>query len=252
MSNSFDNSEVKWDNIGERFFETGTDKCIVFPLSRGVYSNGVAWSGVSAVNESSDGAEATAIYADNQKYLNLISEEDLKLTVEAYDYPDEFAECIGETELSRGVIINQQKRKHFGFCFRTRFGNDIEGSDYGYKIHLIFDCLAAPSDRSHSTISDSPEAMSYSWEISTVPCEIDGYRPSAEMIFDSHEFCRKGLINVLRAIERVLYGSDANDSTFLKPTDVFDIFETEMFIRDSNNNIILDDTGARLQSSVYS
>lgn len=243
--------EIEWDNIGERFYETGIDKCVLYPIKSGRYKSGVAWNGISAINESSSGAEANSIYADNRKYLNIMSDEELKLTIEAYDYPDEFLDCLGQKEVSDGITIFQQKRNHFGLCYRTILGNDIEGAECAYKIHVVFDCLASPSDRSYATINESPEAMSFSWEVSTTPAKIEDGKPSADMIFDSYKLGNSGLMNVLRALERILYGTSETAPTFLKPSDIYDVFESEMYMRDSDNDTILDNLGEKLITSVF-
>lgn len=243
--------KLSFDNAGERYFETGTDKCILFLIDGRNYRNGVTWNGIVSVSESSDGAEPTAIYADNRKYLNSVSDENIKLTVEAYTYPDEFNECIGKAEIMQGLFISQQRRRHFGFCYRTKYGNDTDGSDFGYKIHIVFDCLATPSDETHSTVSDSPEAMTYSWEFDTVPVNVSGRKPSSEMIFDSRILRNAGLFNVLKAIERRLYGSGTTSSSFVSPLQINGIFDTEMYIRDSGNNVITDSMGTNLRSRVF-
>lgn len=199
-------SVLMWDKTGQRYFETGVDHGVVYPLKAGRYLPGVAWNGLVAVNESSSGAEATALYADNVKYLNLMSAEEYMATIEAYAYPEAFAPCIGEVGPVRGVLLGQQARQHFGLSYRTKSGNDTEGVDNGYRLHLIYDCQAAPSDRAYSTISDSPDAMTYSWEVSTTPVEVEGYRPTASIVLDSRKFKTKGLVNVLRSIEEILYG----------------------------------------------
>lgn len=243
--------EIEWDNIGERFYETGIDKCVLYPIKSGRYRSGVAWNGVSAINESSSGAEANSVYADNRKYLNIMSDEELKLTIEAYDYPDEFLDCLGQKEVSDGLTIFQQKRNHFGLCYRTILGNDTDGTECAYKIHVVFDCLASPSDRSYATINESPEAMSFSWEVSTTPAKIEDGKPSADMIFDSYKLGNSGLMNVLRALERILYGTSETAPTFLKPSDIYDVFESEMYMRDSDNDTILDNLGEKLITSVF-
>lgn len=240
-----------WDKTGERCFETGADHGILYPMNGRNYRKGTAWNGLTSVNESTDGGESSAQYADNKKYLNLVSDESLKLTIEAYTYPQEFDECLGRSEIAQGVFIAQQKRRHFGFCYRTKIGNDTEGSDFEYKIHIIFDCLASPSDSSHSTITDSPEAMSYSWEISTAPVIINGKKPSSDMVLDSGKFRKEGLTNVLKAIERRLYGTRTTNPTFLKPSQINDIFTAEMYIKDSAGNIVTDSFGTNLRSRVF-
>ena len=163
-------SRLTWDNAGERYYETGVKQGVLYPIqSDGKYSLGVAWNGLTAVTESPSGAEATALYADDIKYLNLISNEEFGATIEAYTYPDEFAECDGSAALADGVMLGQQKRKTFGLCYKTTVGNDVDGNDYGYKLHLIYGCLAAPSEKAYATINDSPEAITFSWEVSTTP-----------------------------------------------------------------------------------
>ena len=179
-------SKLKWDQIGERLYETGVDKVVLFPMeSTGQYGTGVAWNGISAVNESPSGAEPTALYANNGKYLNLISNEDFAATIEAFTYPDEFEECDGSKEIAPGVVIGQQKRKVFGLAYRTLLGNDVDGNDHGYKLHLVYGCLAAPSENNHSTVNDSPEAGTMSWSVSTTPVEVADAKPTATVTIDS-------------------------------------------------------------------
>ena len=242
---------LSWDNAGERYFETGIDRGVIFPINGRNYGKGAAWNGLTNVSENSDGAEPTAIYADNGRYLSLMSDEDIKLTVEAYTYPDEFSECIGKSEISDGVFISQQRRKRFGFCYRTKYGNDTDGTDFGYKIHIVFECIALPSDESHSSINDSPEAMPYSWEIQTIPVSIDGKKPSSEIIFDSRILRKAGLLNVLKAIEEKLYGTRTTNPSFIMPSQINVVFDTEMYIRDSDNNVITDSIGTYLRSRVF-
>lgn len=200
-----------WDKIGERLYETGVKMGVLYPMdSKSQYSRGVAWNGLTSVSESPSGAESTAIYADDTKYLNLVSAEEFGATVEAYTYPDEYAECDGSAELVPGVYAGQQKRKTFGLCYRTVLGNDSENEDYGYKLHLVYGCKAAPSEKGYSTINDSPEAITFSWEISTTPVEItkeiDGkkLKPTACLTFDSTKVDKEKL----KALEEILYGKD--------------------------------------------
>ena len=175
-------SRIVWDKTGERYYETGVKMGVLYPIQEGgVYTKGVAWNGLTAVTESPSGAEATPLYADDIKYLNLISNEEFGATIEAYTYPDEFAECDGSAALSAGVMIGQQARKTFGLCYRTSLGNDVDGSDYGYKLHLIYGCLAAPSEKSYATINDSPEAITFSWEVSTTPVNVNGFKPTSQI-----------------------------------------------------------------------
>lgn len=199
-------SKLIWDNTGERLFETGVKDCVLYPLqNNGKYDKGVAWNGVTAISESPSGAEATALYADDIKYLNLISAEEFGATLEAYMFPDEFAECDGSAALAKGVMIGQQKRKIFGLCYRTALGNDVDGTDYGYKLHLIYGCQAAPSEKGYNSINDSPEAMNMSWEISTTPVNVNGFKPTSQITIDSTK-CDAEKLAVLVGI---LHGTDA-------------------------------------------
>lgn len=210
-------SKLVWDKTGERFYETGVDHGVLYPVQTGgVYSLGVAWSGLTSVSESPSGGDISAYYADNIKYLNLIAAEDYGATVEAYTYPDEFAECDGSAELATGVSIGQQARKMFGLCYRTRVGNDVENSDYGYKLHLIYNALAAPSEKSYSTINDSPEPITFSWEISTTPIDVSGHKPTACVTIDS----TKVDATKLASLEKILYGSDDVDPRLPLPDEI--------------------------------
>lgn len=198
-------SRITWDNTGERYYETGVKQGVLYPIQAdGKYTKGVAWNGLTAVTESPSGAEATALYADDIKYLNLISNEEFGATIEAYTYPDEFAECDGSAALATGVMIGQQARKTFGLCYRTAVGNDVDGSDYGYKLHLIYGCLAAPSEKAYSTINDSPEAITFSWEVTTTPVNVSGFKPTSQITIDSN----KADPTKLAALEDILYGKD--------------------------------------------
>lgn len=196
-------SKIKWDQTGERYYETGVSKGVLYPQINGVYQKGVAWNGLTAVNESPSGAEATPLYADNIKYLNLISAEEFGATVEAYTYPDEFAACNGEGELAAGVTVGQQKRSPFGLSYQTKIGNDVD-SDLGYKIHLIYGALAAPSEKAYATVNDSPEAITFSWELTTTPVEVPGMKPTASLTIDSTKVDKAKLAE----LEKLLYGSD--------------------------------------------
>lgn len=197
-----------WDQTGERIYETGVDRGVLYLLdSSAKYSKGVAWNGLTAVTESPSGAEATAIWADNMKYLNLISAEEFGCTIEAYTYPDEFAECDGSANLvdGGGVVIGQQNRKVFGLCYRTLVGNDVNANDHGYKLHLIYGCQASPSERAYATVNDSPEAITFSWEVTTTPVNVTGFKPTACITIDS----TKCDATCLAALEEILYGKDA-------------------------------------------
>lgn len=205
-------SKLTWDNTGERYYETGVKNGVLYPIQDdGKYSKGVAWNGLTAVTESPSGAEATALYADDIKYLNLISTEEFGATIEAYTYPDEFAECDGSAALADGVMIGQQKRKTFGLCYKTTVGNDVDGNDYGYKLHLIYGCLAAPSEKAYATINDSPEAITFSWEVSTTPVNVNGFKPTSQITIDSTKIA-EGKKAKLTALEDILYGKDGEDS----------------------------------------
>lgn len=197
--------KLVWDKTGERYYETGVKQGVLYPLQTdGTYSKGVAWNGLTAVTESPSGAEATPLYADDIKYLNLLSNEEFGCTIEAYTYPDEFAECDGSASLATGVSIGQQKRKTFGLCYRTVLGNDTDNNDHGYKLHLIYGCLAAPSEKAYATINDSPEAITFSWEVTTTPVTVAGFKPTACITIDS----TKATAEKLAALEEVLYGKD--------------------------------------------
>ena len=207
-------SRIKWDNAGERYYETGVKMGVLYPIQDGgVYTKGVAWNGLTAVTESPSGAEATALYADDIKYLNLMSNEEFGATIEAYTYPDEFAECDGSVALSQGVMIGQQKRKTFGLCYRTALGNDVDGSDYGYKLHLVYGCLAAPTEKAYATINDSPEAITFSWEVSTTPVNVTGHKPTSQITIDSTKVDETKLKN----LEDILYGKDGEGPAATEP-----------------------------------
>ncbi len=197
--------KLVWDKTGERLYETGVKQCVLYLPTNGVYNKGVAWNGITAVNENPSGAEATALYADDSKYLNLYSVEEFGATVEAYTYPDEFAECDGSAEIAKGVMVGQQTRKTFGLCYRTTIGNDVDGNDHGYKLHIIYGAMASPSEKPYSTINDSPEAMTFSWELTTTPVTVTGKKPTASIVIDSTK-CDP---QKLAALEAILYGKDA-------------------------------------------
>ena len=206
-------SKIVWDKTGERLYETGVDRGVLYVQSNGTYPNGVAWNGLTAVTESPSGAEATPLYADNIKYLNLMSAEEFGCTIEAYTYPEEFAECDGSAELAAGVTIGQQTRKPFGLSYRTKIGNDAAGNEFGYKLHLIYGGLAAPSEKAYSSINDSPEATTFSWEVSTTPVSVDGYSPTASITIDS----TKVEPTKLAALEEILYGKDGDSGAGTEP-----------------------------------
>ena len=197
-------AKIEWDKTGERLYETGVKNGVLYVQEGGLYKTGVAWNGLTAVTESPSGAEATPLYADDIKYLNLLSTEEFGATIEAYTYPDEFAACDGSAALVDGVMIGQQARKTFGLCYRTTIGNDTNGNDYGYKLHIIYGALAAPSEKAYATINDSPEAITFSWEVTTTPVNVTGAKPTASITIDS----TKADPTKLAALEDVLYGKD--------------------------------------------
>lgn len=201
---------IEWDKTGEHLYETGVDRGVLYVMdNNGAYPEGVAWNGLTGVTESPSGAEANAIYADNIKYLNLFSAEEFGATVEAYTYPDEFALCDGSAALGTGIMIGQQPRKTFGLCYRTVVGNDVAGESYGYKLHIIYGAMASPSEKAYQTINDSPEAITFSWELNTTPVNVTGHKPTATLTIDS----TKTTEGKMAAIEAVLYGTAASGST---------------------------------------
>lgn len=206
-----------WDKTGERFYETGTKKGVLYPQTEdGTYPKGVAWNGLTAVTESPSGAEASPLYADDIKYLNLYSVEEFAATIEAYTYPDEFAVCNGEQDLTTGVKIGQQKRKSFGLSYVTTLGNDVDGNSYGYLIHLVYGAMAAPSEKSYASINDSPEAITFSWELSTTPVSVSNFEPTASLTINS----TKVDAAKLAAFEAILYGSESADPRLPLPDEV--------------------------------
>ena len=220
--------KIKWDQTGERLYETGVDHGVLYlPNNTGAYVNGVAWNGLTSVSESPSGAEPNKQYADNIVYLNLISNEEYAATIEAFTYPDEFGVCNGEKAPAPGVSVGQQNRATFGFSWRTKIGNDTQGQDYGYKIHLVWGALAAPSEKAYNTINDSPEAITFSWEISTTPIGVDleGYKPVASLTLDSTQVNK----TALAALELLLYGTDGTPGgtpTLPSPQEVIEMFKT--------------------------
>lgn len=206
-----------WDETGKKLFETGVSNVALYPQdTTGVYGAGVAWNGVTNISESPSGAEATTLWANNGKYLNLYSVEEYASSIEAYTYPDEFAECDGSAEIAKGVSIGQQTRKSFGLAYKTLIGSDTDGNDHGYKLHLVYGCKAAPSERSHATVNDSPEALSFSWEISTTPVSVTGHKPTASVEIDSTKVDPAKLA----AFEKILFGSDAAAARLPLPDEV--------------------------------
>lgn len=218
-------AKLTWDTQGQHFFETGVDHCVLYPFKSSgsgttpAYQTGVAWNGVTAITESPSGAEATALYADNIKYLNLLSKEEFACTIEAYTYPDAFDECqgisvFGSDTKYAGVKLSQQARIPFGLAYRTKVGNDVAGEDHGYKLHIVYGCLAAPAERAYATVNESPEAITMSWEVSTTPVEVTGFKPTAHVEIDS----RTVAAAKLTLIENSLFGTDGSGSTGTDPT----------------------------------
>lgn len=216
-------SKLTWDNTGERLFETGVKNGVLYPIQTdGKYTKGVAWNGLISVTESPSGAEATALYADDIKYVNLLSNEEFGATIEAYTYPDEFAECDGSSQLAEGVLIGQQKRTVFGLCYRTTIGNDVDGNDHGYKLHLIYGCLAAPSEKAYSTINDNPDAVTFSWEVTTTPVNATGFKPTSQITIDSTKVAKEKMTK----IEDLLYGTEDNEPSLPLPDELAAVFTT--------------------------
>lgn len=216
-------SKLVWDKTGERLYETGVKQGVLYPQAAGgTYPKGVAWNGLTNITETPSGAEATALYAGDIKYLNLISTEELGGTIEAYTYPDEFAECDGSAALTAGVYIGQQNRKTFGLCYRTTLGNDVDSNAYGYKLHLVYGALAAPSEKAYSTINDSPEAITFSWEFSTTPVNVAGFKPTANIVIDS----TKVDAEKLAALEKILYGDTEAEARLPLPDEVAQVMAT--------------------------
>lgn len=211
-------AKLVWDKTGEHLYETGVDHGVLyFPDQTGAYKNGVAWNGLISVSESPSGAEATSQYADNIKYLNLISAEEFGATIEAYTYPEEFEACNGNKELvdASGVYVGQQSRSVFGFCYRTMIGNDTDGQDHGYKLHLVYGCQVSPSEKAYQTINDSPEALTFSWELSTTPVNVTGKKPTALLVIDSTKIDSTKLAK----IEAKLYGDETSTGAVLPTPD---------------------------------
>lgn len=231
-------ARLKWDQIGEKIYQTGVDHCVLYPQLKGAYPKGVVWNGITTITESPSGGEDNPLYADNIKYLNLKSIEEFGCTIECYTYPDEWNECNGIAEVVPGVYIGQQNRNGFGLSYRTKIGNDVDGEDYGYKLHLVYGCTASPSETTNNTVNDSPEANTFSYEVTTTPVQVEytttngtSYRPTASLVIDS----TKTTADKMRAIEDNLYGLDATgadetdgttqDARLPLPDEVFDILK---------------------------
>ena len=216
-------SKIVWDAVGEHTFETGVRNGVLYLKdAQGAYNTGVAWNGLTSVSESPEGAEATDLYADDIKYLTLMSAENFKATIEAYTYPDEFEECDGSATIANGVVIGQQARKPFGLCYRTAIGNDTDGNEHGYKLHIVYGCQASPSEKQYSTINDSPEAITFSWEVNTTPVNVTGKKPTATLIIDSTKVDKAKLT----ALEAILYGSESTEPRLPLPDEIATLMTT--------------------------
>ena len=211
-----------WDEVGQRFFETGVKNGVLYVQDNdGSYKNGVVWNGLTAVTESPSGAEETPLYADDVKYLTLRSAEEFGATIEAYTYPEEFEQCDGSASIATGVTIGQQARRAFGLCYRTAIGNDIQGQEFSYKLHLLYGCTVAPSEKSYSTINDNPEAITFSWELSTVPVPVDGFKPTASLVIDASKVDQ----GKMQLIENALFGDEQNEATLLLPNEIAELIK---------------------------
>lgn len=216
-------SKIVWDAVGEHIFETGVRNGVLYLKdAEGAYNTGVAWNGLTSVSESPEGAEATDLYADDIKYLTLMSAENFKATIEAYTYPPEFEECDGSATIANGVVIGQQSRKPFGLCYRTAIGNDTDGNEHGYKLHIVYGCQASPSEKQYSTINDSPEAITFSWEVNTTPVNVTGKKPTATLIIDSTKADKAKLT----ALEAILYGSEQTEPRLPLPDEIATLMTT--------------------------
>lgn len=210
---------LTWDDLGKRFYETGVKQGVLYPQEGGAYPKGVAWNGLTAVTESPSGAEPTPLYADDIKYLELTSNEEFGCTIEAYTYPDEFKACNGEATLAEGVTIGQQTRVPFGFCYKTVLGNDEKKNDYGYKLHLVYGATASVSEKAFQTINDSPEAITFSWEVTTTPVAVKGFKPTAILTIDSTTIAA----DKLTALEDILYGKDEAEARLPLPDEIAEL-----------------------------
>ena len=243
-------SKLVWDKIGERFYETGVDHAVLYPLSAaGVYDRGVAWNGITGITESPSGAEPNNMYADNIKYLVLVGAEDFGLTIEAYMYPDEWEECDGSKEIAPGVVAGQQTRKVFGLSYRTKLGNDVDGQDHGYKLHLVYGGLASPSERGYQSVNDSPEPINPSWEVTTTPVDVPGFKPTARLIITS----TKADPAKLKALEDILYGTDTEEPRLPLPEEVIELLKSAVTVvtsAESADATLLGKKVSDLQSNV--
>lgn len=216
-------SRLVWDETGKRLYETGVKQGVLYPYGSSGYENGVAWNGLVSVTESPSGAEATPLYANDIKYLELFSTEEFGATIEAYTYPDEFAACDGSIAVTPGVVIGQQDRKSFGLCYRTTIGNDTDGNNHGYKLHLLYGCKAAPSEKGYTSINDSPEAITFSWEVSTTPVAVTGGKPTSTLVIDSTKLKPATMV----AVEAKLYGDTSSQATLPLPDEIIQLIKSK-------------------------
>lgn len=215
-------SKIVWDKSGEKFYETGVDRGVLYVKEGENYGAGVPWNGLTSVSENPSGAEPTPLWADNKKYINLMSAEEYGATIEAFMYPDEFMVCDGSASIAEGVYIGQQPRKTFGLCYRTLLGNDVDMNDHGYKIHIVYNGLASPSEKAYATVNDSPEAITFSWEVSTTPVDIPGFKPTASITIDS----TKVDAGKLKALEDLLYGTEEKEASLPTPEEIIALVGT--------------------------
>lgn len=245
-------SRLEWGRTVDRVYETGTDRGVLYLQNpNGSYGSGTAWNGLTAVTENPSGAEPTALWADNRKYLNLMSTEEFGCTIEAYSYPRPFRSCLGKGVPTEGLLIGQQERQGFAFCYRTLIGNADKGNDYSYKIHIIYGCKASPSSVNHATMSDSPEAVTLSWEVTTTPIKVDGMKPTSKIVLDGRVFKKRGIMNVLHAIEDILYGTDETEARLPSLEEITEIYTYQRYMLDSDEEQLLDSLGRPLIGSAY-
>ena len=215
-------AKLVFNGVGDRLFETGVKNGVLFVMGdNGQYEKGVVWNGLTAVTEKPTGADPTNLYADDIKYVVLYGEEEFEATIEAYTYPAEFEACDGSAALAAGVSIGQQARKQFAFCYRTALGNDAKGQNFGYKIHIIYGCTAKPSEKAYSTINDSPEAVTFSWDVTTVPVPVNGMKPTASVVIDS----TRVEADKLKSLEDKLYGTETLESTLVLPNEIKELLQ---------------------------
>lgn len=238
-------SRITWDERGERLYETGIDRVVIYRSN-----NAEGWNGVTAVNEGPSGGEASKLYADNGVYLTRVSAEELGLTIEAFDYPESFESALGRIQPKPGVFIGQQERKHFGICYRTLIGNDDKGNKFGYIINIAWDCIASPSEQNHETVNDSADIDPNSWEVSVSPVKYGEYEPTSILRISSKKMSDAGIRNILSDIERILYGTDSTNPRLPTMSELVEITELFRNLMDSTGDILLDSDNQPLTSFV--